>query len=92
MGEEQPRDNPAKQRFELQIGASTAIADYRLSGRTIEFTHTEVPPPLEGAGVGSRLIRFALDEARQRGYRVRPSCRFVEVYIRRHPEYADLVD
>lgn len=92
MDEEQPRDNPKMQRFELRIGELTAIADYHINGRTMEFTHTEVPAALEGRGVGSRLVRFALDEARRRGFRVLPACRFVAVYIRRHPEYADLVD
>lgn len=87
-----PRDNGARHRFELEIGGLTAIADYHLKGKTIEFTHTEVPPPLEGKGVGARLVRFALDEARRQGYRVLPACPFVAVYIRRHPEYADLVD
>lgn len=92
MDESQPHDNAEKQRFELRIGELTAIADYRLHGGTMEFTHTEVPPPLQGGGVGTRLIRFAMEEARRRGYRVQPVCRFVEAYIRRHPEYADLVD
>jgi predicted GNAT family acetyltransferase len=55
------------------------------------LVHTEVAPSAEGAGVGSRLVRGALDDVRARGLRVAPLCPFVREYIRRHPEYADLV-
>lgn len=91
MHEESPRENVEKRRFELPVGELTAILEYRMNGRTIEFTHTEVPPPLEGGGVGARLVRYALDESRKRGYRVVAACWFVDLYIKRHPEYADLL-
>jgi len=41
--------------------------------------------------MGSRLVKAALDDVRQRGERVVPQCAFVADYIRRHPAYADLV-
>jgi predicted GNAT family acetyltransferase len=85
------RNNAEKQRFEVQIEDSIAIADYHLQGRTITFTHTEVPPSLKGRGVGSHLVKSALEESRKQEYRVVPACPFVAYYIRRHPEYADLV-
>lgn len=55
------------------------------------FTHTEVLPAHEGKGLGSRLIAFALSEARRRGLQAIPACPFVAAYIRKHPEYLDLV-
>ena len=55
------------------------------------FTHTEVVPQFEGQGLGSRLAKFALDDVRRRGLQVVPVCTFVAGYIRRHPEYHDLV-
>ncbi len=84
-------NNPEKHRFELQVGDLVGIAEYRLKDKTITFTHTEVPPALEGRGVGSRLVGAALDDLRSQGYRVVPACPFVAEYIRRHPEYSDLV-
>lgn len=74
-------------RFEIAIGGAVAFAEYRLAGKTIIFTHTEVPPIFEGQGIGSRLVRGALDAAVEQGLRIEPQCPFVEAYIRRHPEY-----
>ena len=55
------------------------------------FTHTEIDDAFEGRGLGSILIRAALDAARGRGLAVRPDCPFVRGYIARHSEYLDLV-
>jgi predicted GNAT family acetyltransferase len=87
------RDNPEKQRFELDLGeGSFAIADYKLRAGKIVFTHTEVPPAHEGQGIGSALIRFALSSARERGLKVIPICPFVAAYIKKHEEEQDLLD
>jgi len=85
------RDNLEVHRFEAQVGDSLAIAEYRLRDGVITFTHTEVPEGLRGHGVASRLIKNALDESRAQQYQVIPLCPFVAAYIRRHPEYQDLV-
>jgi predicted GNAT family acetyltransferase len=87
----QPHDNPAESRFELALHGEIAFAAYALQGDTITFTHTIVPPALEGQGVASRLIAYALGEARARGLKVRPECSFVAAYIERHPETQDLL-
>jgi len=84
-------DNKAEQEFELTVDGYRAVAAYQLEGDTIVFTHTLVPPAIEGRGVGSRLIRAALDSARDQGLRVVPQCPFVRAFIERHPEYRDLV-
>jgi predicted GNAT family acetyltransferase len=43
-------------------------------------------------GVGSRLARGALEDARARGLKVTVVCPFITAYLRRHPgEYEDLV-
>ena len=56
----------------------------------VVFTHTEVLPAHEGEGVGSTLVRHALDDVRSRGLKALAVCPFVLGWIRRHPEYADL--
>jgi predicted GNAT family acetyltransferase len=82
----------ASSRYEIDLGGQKAVADYGLSGDgTMMFTHTEVPRQHTGRGVASRLIKFALDDARERGRKVLPYCSFVSAYIRRHPEYKELV-
>ena len=83
--------NEAEQRFELAEGGYTAVAQYRLEDGQISFTHTVVPEEIEGQGVGSRLVRAALDQVRGTDFKVVPLCYFVKGYIERHPEYQDLL-
>jgi uncharacterized protein len=85
------RDNPALKRFELDLNGSTAVAYYELAPGVITFRHTEVQPELSGHGIGSRLVRGALESARQRGLKVVPKCPFVAAYMAKHPEFNDLL-
>ena len=85
------RDNPALHRFELDADGHTAVAYYRRDGGVITFTHTEVPPALQGRGIGSALTRGALEAARAQGLKVVARCPFVSAYIARHAEFADLL-
>src|SRR5258706_861290 len=80
-----------KARFgELVLGFVTYQLDP--AGDRITLVHTEVLPDAEGMGVGSRLARGALDDARARGLKVTVVCPFIAAYLRRHPgEYEDLV-
>jgi len=84
-------DDTDAQQFELVVDGFTAFAAYQRDGNAIVFTHTEVPPELQGQGVGSALARGALDAARAEGAEVVPLCPFIASYIRRHPEYLYLV-
>jgi predicted GNAT family acetyltransferase len=86
------RHNVAASRFEIDLGDALAVAEYRLSGHTAVFTHTEVPVAMRGQGIASRLIAGALDVAREQGWRVVPQCSAVAVYIERHPERRALLD
>lgn len=87
------RDNVAKHRFEIDLGdGSLAIAEYTLPAGKIMFTHTEVPEKHEGQGLGTRLIRHGLAEARRRGLKVIPICPFFAAYMKDHAEEQDLLD
>ncbi len=81
--------NEAVSRYELDTEHGTAIAVYRQQGDRLMFVHTETPPPDEGKGIASRLVRAALDDARARGFKIVPACSFVVDFVRRHPEYRD---
>jgi predicted GNAT family acetyltransferase len=86
------RNAPDAQRYEAVLdGEVVGLAEYRASHDVLLFTHTEVDPALEGRGVGQRLVRFALDDTRARGLKAAPLCPFVSAFIRRHPDYLDLV-
>jgi uncharacterized protein len=86
------RDNPDAHRFEAadESGVVAGFAAYRRYEDRIVFTHTEVDDAFEGQGVGSTLVREALDAVRGEGLRVVAQCPFVKSYIDKHPEYADL--
>jgi predicted GNAT family acetyltransferase len=84
-------DNAAFKRFELEADGHTAHLYYRLEPGVITLVHTEVPPALGGRGVGSTLVRGALDAIRAKGLKVVAKCPFVAAYMGRHPEFNDLV-
>ncbi len=83
------RHNAAEHRYEVDTDHGLAIAVYHEQGDRAIFTHTEVPPQDEGKGIGSHLVRAALDDTRRRGLKIVPACSFVVAFVRRHPEYAD---
>lgn len=85
------RDNPERQRFELETSAGLAVAEYRRDDDVMTIFHTEVPPALRGRGIGDQLVRGVLDDVHRRGLKVIPRCWFVRAFIDAHPEYADLV-
>ena len=85
-------DAPERHRFEIHVDGDLAgFTVYRTQGDRYAFTHTEIDPRFSGGGLGSTLIRAAMDEMRERGISVLPYCRFVRRYISRHSEYLDLV-
>ena len=85
-------DRPEASRFVLEAdGQTIGFLTYRLGDGQLILTHAEVPPSHGNQGYGSRLVAYALDEARARGLEVLPVCPFVSAYIRRHSKYADLI-
>ncbi|WP_433258876.1 GNAT family N-acetyltransferase [Streptosporangium sp. CA-135522] len=79
--------------FEAKVdGKHAGRLDLVRRGAVIVYPHTVVDPEFEGRGVGSELVRVALDAARAEGVTIVPSCWFVKGWIERHPDYADLVE
>jgi len=87
------QDNSDDLRYELLADGTVvgAILYRRSQLDVVALVHTEVSPSLEGRGLAARLVAGALDDIRARGLHVVPICPFVRAYIRRHPEYGDLV-
>lgn len=84
-------NNTAKHRYELEVEGHLAATYYKLADGVITFVHTEVPPELGGKGVGSRLVKGALDQVRAAGLKVVAQCVFVKGWIEKHPDYANLL-
>ncbi len=85
-------DNADGGRYEIRVGGDLAgFLEYRSHPGLIELVHTEIDEEFEGRGLGSQLILFALDDARERKLSVLPFCPFVNDYIQRHPQYVELV-
>jgi len=85
------RDNKAQSRFELDVEGGLAFANYRLTPSAVIVTHTETPRALRGHGIASQLIEGALALIRADGRKVIAGCGFVVDYLRKHPEYGDMV-
>ena len=73
-------------------GTPAGVADYELTDGVADFDHTEVSPAYNGRGLGTTLVKGALDQVRAAGtWKVRATCPFVVTFLKRHPEYDDLV-
>ena len=83
--------NTARHRFEASVEGQLCVADYQLRGKVMWMTHTGVPSAVGGRGIAAELVRVALEWAEAQGYTVEPSCSYVEVYMRRHPETLKLL-
>jgi uncharacterized protein len=84
-------NNPNLGRYELAVEGHIAAAYYHRSNGVVTFDHTEVPPELGGKGIGSKLVKGALDQVRADGLKVVAECPFVKGWIEKHPDYRDLL-
>ena len=85
------RDNPAQSRFELDVDGTTAFVVYRKTPDTITLVHTVVPPEIGCRGVGSKLARATLDAVRAQNIKLVVKCEFIQGFMKKHPEYDDLL-
>ena len=87
------RHNTDRLRYEMVVdGAVVGFIQYNVRGGRIVLAHTEINPEYGGRGLATSLAWGALDDIRARGKCIVPICPFVESFIRKHPEYDDLVD
>jgi uncharacterized protein len=85
-----PIHEPARQRFLLPAVPEPALLEYALADGVMTIHRTFVPESLRGGGVAGVLTRAALAWARAEGLTVEPACGYVDVFLRRHAEWADL--
>ena len=84
-------NDPVTQRFEAKVSGHSAHLDYVLGSGILRLVHTKVPEELAGQGVGSKIVQFALDFAKDEGLKVIPQCPFVSSYIERHSQFKELL-
>ena len=84
-------NNTEQMQFEVKADGETAVLQYRFQEGIIWLMHTEVPMKLEGKGIASDLARYGLEWARENHMKAKVLCPFVAVFLKRHPEYQDVV-
>ena len=84
-------NNEKEQRFEILEAGQLGYLEYRFYKNDIAMMHTFVPDALEGKGVASALAHYALEWAREHHKPVIVYCPFVAAYLKRHPEYNELL-
>jgi len=78
--------------FEVRTDAGPpAFLSYTFAGDRVIFEHTFVPDERRGQGLAAQLVRAALTEARRVGWKVVPACSYVASFVKRHPEFADVI-
>ncbi len=80
--------NEDLQRFELEDEGELAFLTFTRRDDTLTLVHTDVPERLEGQGVGTTLVRGALEYIKANHLKVVPRCPFVATHLKRHPDEA----
>ncbi|MBC7915433.1 MAG: N-acetyltransferase [Pyrinomonadaceae bacterium] len=83
--------NPSINRFELTIDDHTSFIDYKKNGDSISLLHTEVPPQLEGKGVAASMVEKTFQYVEEHNLKLIPSCSYVQMFLKRHPEWERLL-
>lgn len=86
------RKNEAASRYEATVDGHTAELTYRIRGDRMVLLHTGVPPAIERRGIGSALVRAAVEEATRQGLTIVPLCSFVSAWVGRHPGHGAKVE
>lgn len=83
--------NADRRRFEARLDGYTGHLEYVVVNGALNLIHTIVPEEIEGRGVAASLVKTTLLYARANDMKIIPSCPYVAVYIKRHPEYESLI-
>ena len=84
--------NEAKSRYDIFLdGELAGYAEYAEHAGVRDFNHTLTESRFRGHGVAAQVVGHALADTRAAGFKVRASCWYVDEYIAKHREFADLV-
>ncbi|KAA0022438.1 GNAT family N-acetyltransferase [Antrihabitans cavernicola] len=83
---------PELSRFEIFSDDELAgYAEYAERPGVRDFNHTLTFPQFRGRGLAAQVVQSALNTSREQGFKVMPTCWFVDEFINGHAEYKDLV-
>jgi len=85
------RNNPDKQRYELEIDGQVVFAEYRQEGAVLTIVHVEAPESLRGTGAAGRFMQAMMEKVREERLQVVPVCSYAAAWLSRHKEYQDLI-
>ncbi|MCW3109794.1 MAG: N-acetyltransferase [Segetibacter sp.] len=85
-------NNEKQMQFQVHTDGEIASLQYRFYKKDIAMMHTEVPDRLSGKGIASALAHYALEWAKEHNKKVMVYCPFVAAYLKKHPQYDELVD
>ncbi|BDQ03275.1 GNAT family N-acetyltransferase [Ignavibacterium sp.] len=78
-------------RFVINIDGLDSFVEYSLNEKEMNLYHTYTPPQLRGKGLAEKVVRAAIEYAKENSLKVIPSCSYVAVFMQRHPEYSELL-
>ena len=84
---------PENSRYEIRLDGETVgftEAKERDDG-VVLFSHTVVDDKHEGEGLASKLVAGALDDVRAHDRRIEVTCEYVLGFLKKHPEYLELL-
>ena len=84
-------NNEANHNFELTIDSQRSFIDYQVRGDKVYLIHTEVPETLQGRGVAEALVEKALTYIENKGQKIVPLCAYVQIFLKKHPEWNRVV-
>jgi uncharacterized protein len=84
-------NNERQEQFQASVDGETAYMEYRFKDGMIVLMHTDVPDRLSGKGIATSLAAFAFNYAKEKGLKVKVYCPFVQTYVKRHPEFGDIL-
>jgi predicted GNAT family acetyltransferase len=85
-------DNTQKSRFEYHTAGAIVFANYRLKESVLFIDYVEAPVELRGSGAAGKLMEYIVQTAKQHSFKVHPICGYAASWLRRHPEYQELMD
>ncbi len=87
------KNNEATQRFEVLLDdGEYAFIEYRWYKKDLALMHTAVPEDKQNRGIAGQLAKFSLEHAKAANLKIMVYCPYVGAYLKKHPEYAFLVD